>query len=417
MAAIYPSVGMIPRMAFAIGLLLLPMGMTLWFRTRAVVRSASNSGLNRWYDYRRNQRALNLLIVAAWCALWDYNGNSLPVSVMFTSRLAFLTSPSRQVLLYWLLPVAFLLASEIIAYAASRKIRDLNWSRSQVLRQGLWEVFRYTLPLLLIGAGFEHIFDGEFGGIILIFAALPIAAIGKVRLENALGFRPRLLKTGELRNRAFRMAATMETNLRKVFIVPQGKGHLLNAYAGGLGSISLTDTLSQSLSYAEVNCTIGHELAHLKLGHIRGYFRALFLPYVFLMILFWGWPERQPAIRPVLEFSALVVPSLILNFLSRLQEYAADREEVAFLRDPEASIRSLAKLHQISHVPQGWSYLSELFTSHPSLERRAKAIARAGNMPGARANEILEEIRIRERKRDIPELRNPRTGVGAKEDA
>lgn len=411
MAATYLSAGVIPRMAFAIGLLLVPIGLTLWFRTRAVVRSASKDALNRWYDYQRNQRALNLLVIGAWCALWDYNGKSFPLPALFRSRLAFLASTSRQALLYWLLPVTVLLASEIVSYAANRKIRDLNWSRTQVLRQGFWEVFRYALPLLLIAAGFEHIFDGEFVGTILIFAALPIAATGKVRLQNAVGFRPRLLRTGELRNRAFRMAAAMETKLRKVFIVPQGKGHLLNAYAGGLGSISLTDTLSQSLTYAEVSCTIGHELAHLKLRHIRGYFRALFLPYVFLMILFWGWPAREPAIRPLLEFFAIVVPLLVLNFFSRLQEYAADREEVAFLRDPEASIRSLAKLHQISHVPQEWSYLSELFASHPSLGRRAKAIARAGNLPEARAKEILEEIRIRERKRETSELRNSHTGV------
>lgn len=187
----------------------------------------------------------------------------------------------------------------------------------------------------------------------------------------------------------------MGVELKRVYIVPQGKGHLTNAYAGGFGSISLTDTLSHSLNYKEMNCVLVHELAHLKLGHVRGYFRDLALPYVSLIILLFKWPSREPALRPVLEFSVIVLPILILEFLSRLREYAADREEVTVLGDPEASIRSLVKLHQISHVPRQWSYFCELFSSHPSLERRAKGIARAGNLTDVRTSDILAEPEIR----------------------
>lgn len=390
----YVSIGLIFREALPIALLLSPVIFTLWSK-RGAAQGASDNGIKRWRDYRRNHRAVNLLLVAAWCALWDWNGKSFPVPQLVQLRIPTVTGASMQSALYWLLPATFLLASEIISYNASRKINELHWSHSQVLRQGFWEVFRYVLPLLLVGAGFEYVFDGEFAGIALILAALPIAAVGKVRLEGALGFKSRLLKTGELRNRAFRMAEAMGVELKRVYIVPQGKGHLTNAYAGGFGSISLTDTLSHSLNYKELNCTIVHELAHLKLGHIRGFFRDLTLPYALLVVLLFEWPSKEPMLRPFLEFMVVVLPVLILEFFSRLREYAADREEVTVLGDPEASIGSLVKLHQTSHVPRQWGYFSELFSSHPSLERRAKAIAHAGNLPEIRASDILEDVEIR----------------------
>ena len=65
----------------------------------------------------------------------------------------------------------------------------------------------------------------------------------------------RLLKSGEMRNRVMVMAEKMKVDLRRVYVVAQGKGHLLNAFAG-LDGISLTDTLSQRLNRAEVDCTI-----------------------------------------------------------------------------------------------------------------------------------------------------------------
>ena len=385
---------MIARGGFPTVLLLIPIVLTLWFQ-RAGLAISSNDGIRGWYGYRRNHRTLNFLVLAAWCALWDWNGMTVPVPRFVKTWTDSITGSSMQSALYWVLPLTLLFASEVIFYNANRKINGLHWSEPQVVRQGFWEILRYILPLLLIGAGFEHVFKGEFDGIFLILGALPIAAIARVRLDLALGFKSRLLKTGELRNRAFRLATEMEVELRRVYIVPQGKGHLTNAYAGGFGSISLTDTLSHSLSYKELNCIIVHELAHVKFRHVRGYLRDLTWPYVLLVVLLFGWPSREPMLSPFVEFSAILLPTLVLNFLSRLREYAADREEIIALGDPEASISSLAKLHEISHVPRQWSYFSELFFSHPSLERRARAIARAANLPDERYKEIMEKFRMR----------------------
>lgn len=381
----------------SIALLLCPLGLTFWARGRALGREAEE-GCDSWFSYRLNYRIVTFLFIALWSALWDWNGKSIAIPLLLKSRLASLATPAAQSVLFWLLPVAFLGFNEVLFYATNRRINSLHWTASRVFWQGVWSVVRYAIPLLLIVSGFEYIYDGAFVGIVWILLAVTVAAVGKVGLERALGFNSRRLKTGELRNRAFAMAKTMGANLREVNIVPQGKGHLTNAYAGGLGSISITDTLSQSLTYREVDCTLAHELAHVRLRHAREYFWLLPLPYVFLVLLLYGWPSRISAVRPLLSFVVILLPILIFNYFSRRREYAADREEVTVVRDPESSIRSLAKLHRISHVPDQWSYFSELFTSHPSLERRARAIARVGGLSDARAEEILEEVKSRKRR-------------------
>ena len=385
------------QVALSLALLACPIALTMWARRRAL-RRVAEEGLDSWFSYRLNHQLVTFLFVALWSALWDWDGRSIAIPLLLKFRLASLATPAAQSNLFWLLPLTFLGFNEVLFYATNRRINGLHWTAFRIFWQGMWSIVRYAIPLFLIVAGFEYIYDGVFVGIVWILLAVIVAAVGKVGLERALGFKTRRLKTGELRNRAFAMAKTMGANLREVNIVPQGKGHLTNAYAGGLGSISITDTLSQSLTYREVDCVLAHELAHVRLRHVREYFWLLTLPYIFLVLLLYGWPSRISEVRPLLNLVVILLPILILNFFSRRNEYAADRDEVAVVRDPESSIRSLAKLHRLSHVPSQWSYLSELFLSHPSLERRARAIAQAGGVSDARAEEILEEVNSRKNK-------------------
>ncbi|HKF50895.1 MAG TPA: M48 family metalloprotease [Candidatus Acidoferrales bacterium] len=186
------------------------------------------------------------------------------------------------------------------------------------------------------------------------------------------------------------MAEKMNVDLRSVYVVPQGKGHLLNAFAG-FGSISLTDTLSQRLNRAEVDCTIAHELGHLKLRHGPKILGLLFLVFAFPSLLFFKWPTRLPALRPALDLFVMFAPFLVFCFFSRHFEYQADSESAASARNPEIEISSLAKIHRAAGVRFRMNRLTEMFVTHPSLVHRVSAIARRSGISDERVSEILQD--------------------------
>src|SRR5258708_36771359 len=80
--------------------------------------------------------------------------------------------------------------------------------------------------------------------------------------------RLNMLKSGESRNGAFRVAGGMEVTFRRVFVGPAGKGHLTNAY-GMSNAIALTDSLGQHLNDRQMDFVVAHEVAHVKLKHGR----------------------------------------------------------------------------------------------------------------------------------------------------
>ncbi|HEV2304758.1 MAG TPA: hypothetical protein VGR93_04525 [Candidatus Acidoferrales bacterium] len=122
--------------------------------------------------------------------------------------------------------------TQTIVYATDKKVAHLHWSHAAVLRQAFWSVIRFVVPLLLISDAFEAIFDGDPRGIIWLICAFVVSVTGRIFHDRALGVNVRLLKAGELRNRAMTMADRMNVDLRHVYILPQGRGHLLNAFAG-----------------------------------------------------------------------------------------------------------------------------------------------------------------------------------------
>jgi len=84
----------------------------------------------------------------------------------------------------------------------------------------------------------------------------------------AEGIKLQRVKSGEVYKRAFAIAKDMRTPLKRVYIVPAGRGHLTNAY-GLSESIAVTDNYGKFLDRAELDFVIGHELGHVKGKHGR----------------------------------------------------------------------------------------------------------------------------------------------------
>jgi Zn-dependent protease with chaperone function len=91
----------------------------------------------------------------------------------------------------------------------------------------------------------------------------------------------------------------------------------------------------------------------------------------------------------MLEVLVIFAPLAVFYFLSRKHEFEADRREVEFTGDPETAIRALAGIYALSAAPIRYSRFAEILSTHPSFERRARAMARWGEMPAERVSEIL----------------------------
>jgi Zn-dependent protease with chaperone function len=373
------------RTGLAAVVLCAPIVLTVIFRSLAL--QALETGRQIWRVYRQNSRLVFFGTVACWWALWDW---SQPV--LHSDRIASLwpafSDPAIREMVFCLLPLITFAIAQIIAYLADKSVYDLRWSRTAILRQAFWSLIRYIAPLLLISAAFEEIFDGDLLGAVWLVCAFIVFAIGKIFHDKAMGVNPRLLNSGEIRNRCMAMAEKMNVDLRRVYVVPQGKGHLLNAFAG-FGGISLTDTLSQRLNRAEVDATIAHELGHLKLGHAPKSLLVLFLAFATPAALFFRWPMRVPGVRPALDFFVIFAPFLVFYFFSRRFEYQADRESAS--RSPEIEISSLIKLHRAADAPFQVNVLAEMFLTHPSLMHRIAGIARGSGISNARVEEMLRK--------------------------
>jgi len=357
-------------------LLLLPAVMSLVFRHFSL-RNAKAKCAARWLAYRRLNRMMMLLTVAAWSALWDLNRSS---------------GTSSAGVLFWLPPILGIGVHLAVCYVTDAAVLDLKWSFWDAVRQAVWRLASFPVPLLMVAAGFFAIFDSKSEGIGWIVCAGIVARIARAFLRRAEGMQLHEAKAGELRNRAFAIAKRMETTIRRVYIVPAGKGHLTNAF-GGSGVVGVTDNWGKYFTKSELDFILGHEIAHVKFRHSRKRLLLVVATYSTLIFVFLELSRLLGIPRALLDLAVVIVPVMILDFASRRFEYAADREAVNLVSSMESAVRALVTVYGESSVPARCSRFVELFLTHPTLAHRAKAIAKNGDLTTERLDDILRTLK------------------------
>lgn len=244
----------------------------------------------------------------------------------------------------------------------------------------------------MVAAGFRTIFEGRFVGIVWLGSA---GIIGTGFLRQAEGMKFNRLESGELRNRALKMAKHMGVTIGRVYIVPAGKGHLTNA-CGLSNAIGLTDSLGKYLTKTQMDYVMAHELAHVKLKHGRKHLLLVVAVFSILTLVSFRFSQHALFLRPLVQIAVIIVPLLAIYYSSRRFEYAADAEAVDFTGEPETAIRALTNLRRIHEVPARCDRFSELFITHPSLTQRIEAIAKAGQIPAERLKVILDDAGVPE---------------------
>jgi heat shock protein HtpX len=193
----------------------------------------------------------------------------------------------------------------------------------------------------------------------------------------------------------------------------------LNAFATGMNdkqySITVTSGLVNSLSDAEIESVLGHELTHIRNGDVRLLVIAViiagvisfFAELVFRLIFQGGVrvrtdrDARRSAGLAVIIAVALIalawILSIVIRFaLPRRREFLADAGSVELTKNPDAMISALRKIEGRGELPGATSAVMEMcldnpregfsniFDTHPSVENRVAALVKyaGGHDPG-----------------------------------
>ncbi|MFH1031683.1 MAG: M48 family metallopeptidase [Chloroflexota bacterium] len=213
-------------------------------------------------------------------------------------------------------------------------------------------------------------------------------------------FKP--MEPGELKESILKYAHSVNFPLKNVMVMDGSKRSTKsNAFFTGFGKnkrIALFDTLIEKHTVPEMVAVLAHEIGHYKKKHVlQGMIVSfihigvlLYLLSLFLdsQGLFQAFYMTQPSVYAgLLLFGLLYTPiemvlSIILQMVSRKNEYAADRFAAETINEPSSLIDALKKLiaTNLSNLTPHPFYVF-LNYSHPPLMQRVQAIQKVEREP------------------------------------
>jgi STE24 endopeptidase len=167
-----------------------------------------------------------------------------------------------------------------------------------------------------------------------------------------------------------------------------------NAYFTGLFDkkrVVLFDTLINMLNAEQTVAVLAHELGHFKLHHIRWeMIRSILFTGLLFLLLSYCLPQeifyRAFHLQGFSSYGALVVFGLwfgplsfvlkpFSSYLSRRNEFAADRFAILHMGNAQGLRTALLKLRQESRaMPLAHPWFSLFYYSHPPMLERLRAM-------------------------------------------
>lgn len=270
-----------------------------------------------------------------------------------------------------------------------------TWITDRVKEMLLTIVLLYPIGVVLL-----EFFDPwrKFGWLwvwlVLLCIQVTIVVIAPVLILPLFNkFTP--LPEGELRERVLALARRAGFHVRKIEVMDGSRrSRHSNAFFTGLGpfrKIVLFDTLIEQLSPPELEAVLAHEIGHFKLKHVP---IRLALSAGGLLVGLWAMSVVTRAasfyrafgfepghVAPVLLLFGLLAGTVVfwltplMNWLSRMQEHAADKFASKILGEPGLLISALLKLEEknLSNLTPH-PIFSRFYYSHPTLLERKRAL-------------------------------------------
>jgi STE24 endopeptidase len=229
-------------------------------------------------------------------------------------------------------------------------------------------------------------------GSLLFVMSVVLARLGPV-LIFPLFYKFQPLPEGELKSKILSLCRSVGMSVQGVFVFDMSKNtKKANAAFAGIGKskrIILGDTLVANFRDEEIETVFAHELGHYKLRHIMvmmalgtlSSFLGLYLTAVLYetSLAWFGFTSiDQIAALPLFAvwlgiYSLVTAP--LTNMVSRSHESAADKFAIRLTGNAEAFGNALRKLAAINLADVSPHPVVEfLFHSHPSIEKRIRAI-------------------------------------------
>ena len=202
-----------------------------------------------------------------------------------------------------------------------------------------------------------------------------------------LGLKPEAATAGPLRDRLFELAAAAKVRVKQVYVISSARMKSANAFAVRGGNVILTAQLLEELSRRQVDAVVAHELAHLRHRHPQKLGLAFAVPFVIVQIFAWSVLPPQ-AMAPAFALGG-ILGWMSLRGWSRRFEYQADRGAIELTNDAAALIQALVRIAALNATPLDWGRRQEWLLTHPSVRRRARALAAAGHLPLGEAEALL----------------------------
>ncbi|MEM2121600.1 MAG: zinc metalloprotease HtpX [Candidatus Woesearchaeota archaeon] len=281
-------------------------------------------------------------------------------------------------------------------------------------RKTFFLIFLFVLFILLLGLVFDYILG--YGLIGLIFALIISIIMALISYYNADKIVLKITRAYPATKKDFPYYVNIVEALAKGAGIPTPKIYVLpeqsiNAFATGTSpnraTIAVTEGALKKLNRQELEGVIGHEISHIKNYDMRIMTITAVLVGVVAILSdiairnFWygvfsGKRDKDSGGNLILLIIGLIFIALapifaqIIKFaISRRREFLADADSALLTHNPKGLIGALKKIKEentplknattgTAHLyisnPLPKNFLSNLFSTHPPIEDRIKAL-------------------------------------------
>jgi len=357
--------------------------------------SARRSSINPEELWGRHLRFLHRLLNVVWLAwvpMYFLSGGGEIIWFAFGAD----TRDVGQIVnvaFYFLPPVIAMFLCHVASRRVYEQVTAVDWSPREVVRQAVVANALSLIPLFLVLVGLNTFSRSPRQAALYAIVGYVGFMVLSQNMARLLGSRLHALNSGDLRDRIFDLAHRAGVKLQQVYVLPETRAQLSNAFARSDNSVMITDSLLKNLSRREVDGIMAHEIGHLQAKHPQRSLTILIVIIVaasFAGTIITKFLNLENA-TPFVYAAAVGVANLVLFFRSRRNERQADAIGISLTGDPEAFISGLAKLSRLNLMPLHSGGWGESLDSHPGTMGRFQQVATAHGISESRLHELVTD--------------------------
>lgn len=368
--------------------LLIPALLTLWMSWS--VLKIQDQAAEVWGRYFRFLYRLINLIWLIWipvCSLSNF-GDIISTLVGRDHRVV---GETLSLTSYFAPPLVVVYLCHFLSGRVYRYVRGTEWSPREVVSRAILANAFSILPLFFLLLTVNTFIAGTRHAGVFLVVGIGFWFIWAQFASKAFNLSTYAVTSGELRDRVFDLAQRAGITLKQIYVLPETKAQMSNAFARSDNAVMITGSLLKHLSKREVDGIMAHEIGHLKEKHPQRQTWVMLITIVVTNVVVSALASIIHLQRstPVIFSLGLAAAMLVVHFVSRSNERHADTIAVSLTGDPEAFISGLAKLSRLNLMPLHSGGWGESLESHPRTMRRLNDLARLHCIPAPRLEELL----------------------------